>query len=177
MVVVRQEVCRFCLTTSKGFVETIKSLVEKSANLYNESWICKKEKQKGMRIYRLREFTNEEDFPIFVQYGYHNDDFVTHMHEDFSELVIILEGHAMHRVGEESFYIKKGDVFVINENTSHSFYDAKELRLCNIMFSMKKIFQGRYDITQCAGFHALFLLEPYHVQKEHFTSRLLLNEK
>ena len=130
-----------------------------------------------MRIYRLREFTNEEDFPIFVQYGYHNDDFVTHMHEDFSELVIILEGHAMHRVGEESFYIKKGDVFVINENTSHSFYDAKELRLCNIMFSMKKIFQGRYDITQCAGFHALFLLEPYHVQKEHFTSRLLLNEK
>ena len=177
MVVVRQEVCRFCLTTSKGFAETIKSLVEKSANLYNESWICKKEKQKGMRIYRLREFTNEEDFPIFVQYGYHNDDFVTHMHEDFSELVIILEGHAMHRVGEESFYIKKGDVFVINENTSHSFYDAKELRLCNIMFSMKKIFQGRYDITQCAGFHALFLLEPYHVQKEHFTSRLLLNEK
>lgn len=110
-----------------------------------------------MRIYRLREFTNEEDFPIFVQYGYHNDDFVTHMHEDFSELVIILEGHAMHRVGEESFYIKKGDVFVINENTSHSFYDAKELRLCNIMFSMKKIFQGRYDITaMCPGFHALF---------------------
>lgn len=82
LVVARQEVCRFCLTTSKGFVETIKSLVEKSANLIMKAGFVKGE-TKGMRIYRLREFTNEEDFPIFVQYGYHNDDFVTHMHEDF----------------------------------------------------------------------------------------------
>lgn len=128
-----------------------------------------------MRTYKLSEFTKEEDFPIFVQYGFHDDDFVTHMHEDFSELVIILEGHAMHKVEEESFYIKKGDVFVINSNTSHSFYDASQLRLCNIMFSLDKLLDSGFDVTQSAGFHALFILEPYHVQKEQFTSRLLLS--
>lgn len=128
-----------------------------------------------MYTYRLSEFTKDKDFPIFVQYGFHDDDFVMHSHEDFSELVIILEGHAMHRVEDESFYIKKGDVFVINSHTSHSFYDASQLRLCNIMFSLDKLLDSGFDVTQSAGFHALFILEPYHVQKEHFTSRLLLS--
>lgn len=65
----------------------------------------------------LNWFTTDEHFPFFIQYGGHEEDTSLHQHADFSELVIVLNGHAAHIVNDEEAFIKKGNVFVINGGT------------------------------------------------------------
>lgn len=123
---------------------------------------------------KLSYFTDDESFPFFIQYGRHDEDLYIHTHEDFFELVIVLQGSASHIVDDEKFHIRKGDVFVIGNNTSHGYQDTENFRICNIMYRLENLFPGSYDITKSAGFHALFLLEPYVSKEYKFTSRLKL---
>lgn len=56
----------------------------------------------------LRWFTSDhQQFPFFIQYGGHVEDMELHNHMDFTELVIVLNGHATHVVNTEEFFIKK----------------------------------------------------------------------
>lgn len=125
---------------------------------------------------KLNYFTNDDSFPFFIQYGRHDEDLFIHSHEDFSELVIVLEGSAAHIVDEEEFMIHKGDVFVISNNTSHGYRNTENFQICNIMYRLNYLFSGDYDITKSAGFHALFLLEPYYSKEYKFVSRLKLDQ-
>lgn len=125
---------------------------------------------------KLSYFTDDDSFPFFIQYGRHDEDLYIHSHEDFFELVIVLNGNASHIVDDEKFQIRKGDVFVIGNNTSHGYQDTSDFRICNIMYRLENLFPGNYDITRCAGFHALFLLEPYVSKEYKFASRLKLTQ-
>ena len=62
----------------------------------------------------LSYFTNDDSFPFFIQYGWHEDTMFMHGHKDFSELVVVMDGSAEHVVEDEHFPVKKGDVFVMN---------------------------------------------------------------
>ncbi len=120
-------------------------------------------------------FTDSPQFPIHMQYGFHEEnDCYAHLHEDFSELVIVLDGAAQHIVNTERHCITKGDVFVINHETVHSFSEAVHLRICNIMFKPECTFASAYDMKQLSGFQALFVLEPHFTQNHHFCSHLKL---
>jgi AraC-like DNA-binding protein len=44
------------------------------------------------------------------------------------------------------------------------------------MYRLDYLFPGDYDITKSAGFHALFLLEPYFSKEYKFASRLKLDQ-
>jgi len=122
----------------------------------------------------LRYFTENEDFPFFIQYGVHDTDFFMHTHADYSELVIVLNGNAMHIVNNESYFIKKRDVFIINNNTSHGFKNTNELHICNIMYRPERHFITDFDIRRSPGFHALFVIEPYLTKSNCFQGRLTL---
>jgi len=123
----------------------------------------------------LHYFTKNKTDPFFIHFAEHDTDFAMHTHVDFSELVIILGGTAMHVVDNEEFFIKKGDVFVISNETSHSYRDTHDFKLCNIMFLPEKINDNLKDIRKQAGFHALFVIEPYLSHEHQFTSRLSLS--
>ncbi|MBQ7834680.1 MAG: AraC family transcriptional regulator [Ruminiclostridium sp.] len=123
---------------------------------------------------KLCYFTNDESFPFFIQYGCHDEEMFVHGHEDFSELVIVLDGSAVHVVKNERFEIKKGDVFVMNQGTVHGYEAAQNFRICNIMFRTETFISENYDIRQLSGFHALFLLEPKYNSENGFKSRLRL---
>lgn len=124
----------------------------------------------------LEIFTNEKDFPLHLQYGMHyDDDCYVHGHADFSELVVVLDGSAVHIAGDESYPISKGDVFVVSQYTAHGFAEAKELRICNIMFKPEVIFGNIYDLRRTAGFQALFVVEPQQLKSGRFESRLKLS--
>lgn len=131
---------------------------------------------KGL-VFKLNTFTNDDSFPFYIQYGNHDEQMFLHGHEDFSELVIVLSGSAVHVVGKdetERFEIKKGDVFVMNEGTYHGYENAKDLKICNIMFKTEHLIDETLDIRRLAGFHALFLLEPKYNNENGFKSRLKL---
>lgn len=128
-----------------------------------------------MKEMQLEYFTKEENFPFFIQYGKHEDDLFIHTHTDFEELVIVLNGSATHIVDHEKFHIKKGDVFVISKDTSHGYENPNNFQICNIMYRSENLLTSEYDIKKNAGFHALFVLEPYFTKEHSFQSRLALN--
>ncbi len=109
----------------------------------------------------LEIFTKDKTFPFFIRYGGHVEDLFEHRHVDFSELVLVLGGTAEHVVGEERYPIRKGDVFVVGMGNSHAYEKVSELRLCNVMFRPEVMLSQDYDVTQLAGFHALFLVDPH----------------
>jgi AraC-like DNA-binding protein len=124
---------------------------------------------------KLEHFSNDNSFPFFIQYGFHSGDFFPHIHEDFTELVIVMEGSSSHVVGKESYIIKKGDVFVIGSQTTHEFKNSNNFRLCNIMFRPDFFFSNTHDIKKSTGFHALFFIEPFLSKEYEFKSKLRLN--
>ena len=127
-----------------------------------------------MQNMKLSFFTNDESFPLFIQFGRHDIPLFVHGHDDFFELVTVLDGSAEHIVDGERSVISKGDVFVIGNGISHGFDSPEDLRICNIMYRPEMLFPGDSDIRQLPGFHALFLLEPYLSSTQHFQSRLWL---
>lgn len=122
----------------------------------------------------LRYFTRDAGYPFFIQYGSHDEDVFMHSHADFSELVIVLNGTAMHKVDNESFFIKKGDVFVISDNITHGYEKTNDFRICNIMYRPEALLTSVTDVKKLAGFHALFVIEPYLTIERGFQSRLKL---
>lgn len=123
---------------------------------------------------KLHYFTQDENFPFYIQYGYHDKEMFMHGHDDFSELVIVLDGNATHVINNERLEIKKGDVFVMNEGTVHGYENPQDFKICNIMFRTEQFISENYDIRQLHGFHALFLLEPRYNSENGFMSRLKL---
>lgn len=119
-------------------------------------------------------FTQDTSFPFFIQYGFHDADVDMHEHADFCELVIVLSGTAMHCVNDESYFIRKGDVFVLGDGVYHGYHDAKKLCICNIMFRPEHFILGEQDIRKLPGYHALFVIEPYLTRNHEFQSHLSL---
>ena len=87
-----------------------------------------------MEPMKMYYFSQDENFPFFIQMGDQQGDFNMHRHEDFFEMVVVTDGTAMHIVENESYPISMGDVFIISGNTSHGFKDAVDFKPCNIMF-------------------------------------------
>ena len=123
----------------------------------------------------LNWFTQDETFPFFIQYGTHDEDLCLHTHADFSELVIVLSGTATHVVDGEEYPIRKGDVFVISNNTAHGYKHPKNFHICNIMFHLSYFLDYQSDIKTTAGFHALFVIEPTLTKTQGFKRQLTLN--
>lgn len=128
-----------------------------------------------MNNVKLDWFTQDESFPFFIQYGGHDDDMELHTHDNFSELVIVLSGTAIHEVDGEEYPIKKGDVFVINDRTCHGYKKPKNFRICNIMFVLPYFLDFQSDIKTTPGFHALFVIEPTLTREQGFKRQLTLN--
>ena len=122
----------------------------------------------------LHYFTKEDNFPFFIQYGKHDIDMPVHYHSDFSELVIVLNGTANHIVNSEEYFIKKGDVFVINGNTSHGYTNTCNLKICNIMYKPKHLHKVGNDLRKFSGYQALFVIEPFLAKEHNFKSKLHL---
>ncbi|SFS57845.1 AraC family transcriptional regulator [Paenibacillus sp. 453mf] len=124
---------------------------------------------------QLNWFTNDEEFPFFIQYGGHDEDTSLHRHNDFSELVIVLQGHATHVVNNEVSFIKKGYVFVINGETIHGYKDPQDFKICNIMYKPDLLTYIGSDLNASKGYQALFVLEPLYRNIQSNESKLYMS--
>lgn len=127
-----------------------------------------------MEYIYLNYFTKDNDFPFFIQFGKHDVYMPIHYHVDFSELVVVLNGTATHIVNSEKYFIKKGDVFIINKNTFHGYESASDFRICNIMYDPKQLYQVVNDLKKSPGYQALFVIEPSLSKEYNFKSKLQL---
>ncbi|MDO7908734.1 helix-turn-helix domain-containing protein [Paenibacillus sp. JX-17] len=123
----------------------------------------------------LNWFTSDPQFPFFIQYGGHDTDTELHHHVDFTELVIVLNGTATHIVNTEEFFVKKGNVFVINGVTPHAYKDPHDFKICNIMFRSQMLNTAGPDLRISNGYQALFVLEPFYRNIHAYQSKLSLS--
>ena len=98
---------------------------------------------------------------------------IQHGH-DFHELVLILDGHGKHAVGEEVHELERGDVFVILGDQTHGYPEAEDLSLVNVLYDPTLLGIPVADLGGVPGYHALFKVEP-RVRPGGFRSRLRLS--
>ncbi|MBC2607451.1 AraC family transcriptional regulator [Pelagicoccus albus] len=101
---------------------------------------------------------------------------VRHTH-DFCELSIITHGGAMHWLEGAEFPVTTGDVFVLQGQQSHYYYDLQNLEMTNIMFEPELLNLPENRLRKIPGYRALFLLEPLFRKQHRFTSHLHLNRQ
>lgn len=129
-----------------------------------------------LRMLRTCDWFHPDGFPITVEKRDPQEAFEPHTHE-FSELVIVTGGTALHVTGRESWPIGTGDVFVIGGNRAHEYSELKHLRLVNILFRPENLRLDMWDVPSLPGYHALFTIEPALRQQKRFGSRLHLTPK
>ncbi|MBM4152612.1 MAG: helix-turn-helix domain-containing protein [Kiritimatiellaceae bacterium] len=98
---------------------------------------------------------------------------VEHCH-DFCELVIVSQGSAMHCLENSDFPVTAGDIFLLQGQQSHHFYNRKDLDLINIMYDPEKIKLPENELRKLPGYCAMFMLEPTYRRQHRFESRLHL---
>lgn len=123
----------------------------------------------------LSTFTSDDSFPFYIHYGGHDEPLFMHTHDGFLELVIVMNGSAVHIVDNEHFTIRKGDAFVIGQDTCHGYDAPVDFRICNIMFRKNFLDLSAMDIAASEGFQALFVLEPAASRNTGFCSNLHLS--
>ncbi len=116
----------------------------------------------------------EPDFRFRIAFVQHDGDFKMHAHE-YSELVFVLGGRAIHRTEIEEYPLETGDVFVIGGEKKHGFKDAQRLNLCNVMFDPEQFLSDRAELEEMMGYHALFDLQPRTRSGDRFQERLHLS--
>jgi AraC-like DNA-binding protein len=121
-----------------------------------------------------KDFFNSTCTPICVIRRNPQPEFPLHTH-DFSEIFIVLSGTGTHYTERTNFSLSGGDVFVINRDQPHGFKDIDSLCLVNILFSMKDLNLPEFDISESAGFHSLFTIEPALRETERVSSYLHLS--
>ncbi len=124
--------------------------------------------------YTLSDFDAGTEFPFCMHIARLAGDFQAHEHT-FTELVIILDGRAVHQVGGAEYPLRAGDVFVVHGREGHGFAAVEGLHLCNIMFDSDSVIRESDELRALSGFQSLFVLEPRYPSPGGFQSRLVLN--
>ena len=115
------------------------------------------------------------DLPLaMMRYAAHRAMPTQHNHS-FHELVLILSGHGTHAVGDETYDLETGDVFVVLGDTTHGYPETRRLSLINILYDPTYLGIPLADLGVLPGYHALFTVEPQVRRQQKFTSRLRLN--
>lgn len=107
------------------------------------------------QILTFNEFLPDRIFPLSVVTFTHTDFDELHSHE-FSELVVVTDGNAIHRVKDQQYEIKRGDVFIIPQGIEHCYSNVRKLTLINIIYDAKTLPIPALDMRAFVFFEALF---------------------
>lgn len=126
-------------------------------------------------------YFKENEFPISV-YNVSRKRGITHEHDltekmhyhDFTEIVVVLKGNAVHYVEENEMLVSAGDIFVLQGYQKHAFKDASNIEIVNVMFDMKntKHILDVDTFKKIPGYKALFILEP-RIRNNHQSKHIL----
>lgn len=97
-----------------------------------------------------------------------------HIHENFSELVLITEGTGEHEIAGRRYPIVAGDVFLVSGNQPHCYSDGYGLSLINVVFHWDEVVTQQYDIGEIAAFQSLFVIDPANDAPDRFDHRFRL---
>ncbi len=126
------------------------------------------------KSYCLNDFGRSLGNVFFVRYSDEAQDLTMHTHSTYIEIVIVLSGIAIHKINEETYFTKKGDVFVIGSDTTHGFEQTNAFCVCSIMYDSNKLDRLHLDIKNL-GYHARFMTRSNTKETGWFKSNLSLS--
>lgn len=119
-----------------------------------------------------RDIGLEPGFTFRVQKCPLTHDYYVHSH-DFSELVVILSGNAVHIIEGREYPVTAGQVFLIHSGVSHGYKNVDGIEYVNVMFQPEQLLQ-RSELRLLPGFQALFYIEPFYRKEMYFKGMLSL---
>ncbi|WP_212968549.1 helix-turn-helix domain-containing protein [Paenibacillus cineris] len=116
----------------------------------------------------------EPGFTFRIQKCPLTHEYFVHSH-DFSELVVILQGSAVHIIEGREYPVTAGQVFLIHSGVSHGYKNVDGIEYINVMFQPEQLLQLS-ELRLLPGFQALFYIEPFYRKEMNFKGMLALNE-
>ncbi len=107
----------------------------------------------------------------------HNFDLTTQFHShDFSELVVIYDGTAIHYINDLEYTVQKNDLFLLHGDNKHAFENMdQQFKLINIQFSLTGLSLPLRYLKQLPGFNGLFCMTSTNRNKKTFKNYLTVN--
>lgn len=119
-----------------------------------------------------RDIGLEPGFTFRIQKCPLTHDYYVHSH-DFSELVVILSGQAVHIIEGREYPVEAGQVFLIHGDVSHGYKDVHNIQYVNVMFQPEQLLQLP-ELRLLPGFQALFYIEPFYRKEMYYQGMLSL---
>lgn len=110
-----------------------------------------------MPDFSLNDYAPDPAFPCHIEEMTCTGDVPLHGHRDFTEIVFVRGGSALHRSGVEEYLLRRGDVLVADEGAVHGFFQPRDFRLCFLRFRLDALIPPQADLLLSPGFRALFL--------------------
>ena len=104
----------------------------------------------------LRQYLSDSDFRMTVYSCEHNGVYETHSHRDFYELVLVRSGKADQIIGNFKQRLRGGNIFVIPPQIEHSYENAENFEIYNVLFSTNFFKYFEYDLRNSVNYHLLF---------------------
>lgn len=101
-----------------------------------------KNQQENKPITKLtKELFFRPDENVHIQMSNEFPDYIGVMHShEYIEVVYVISGKATHKIGGKTYDVKRGDLFIINMNTPHAFYqnteDKEPFVVYDLMFTL-----------------------------------------
>jgi hypothetical protein len=111
-----------------------------------------------MRTLRTSDYFGRDGLPLSIVRKEPEERFTMHAHE-FSEIVMVFGGRALHVIGDESWQVAAGDVFVVGGSEAHEYREIKDLRLINVLFLPKNVRLEPMELSGFRGYQELFSFE------------------
>ena len=116
-------------------------------------------------------------FPLAVRLEENATATAEHIHENFSELVIVLSGSATHNIANRKYKLVAGDIFVIGERQLHAYSDTVNFCYCNVIMDWNQLKLPLSDLPTRAGYQTLFVIDRQDTTPEKFDNRFRLNQE
>jgi AraC-like DNA-binding protein len=124
-----------------------------------------------MHTLKASDWFGPDGFPLSIVRKEPQERFTIHTHE-FSEIVMVFGGRALHVIGDKSQPVVAGDVFVVEGSEAHDYREIKDLRLVNILFLPENVHLEPMDLSGFSGYQELFSFESLSC-KSHKPKRTL----
>ncbi|MFB5661079.1 AraC family transcriptional regulator [Alteribacillus sp. HJP-4] len=109
-------------------------------------------------------YFNRPAFPFFIDRYCIAENTHVHPHNhDFLELVYVIEGNAVHHIGQQSYQVQAGNVFLLEPDVYHHFTAAEsgDTIVYNVLFRREFLKNELSFLSQLPSFINYFYLLPF----------------
>ncbi len=107
-----------------------------------------------------------ERIPIYIEeVEFRHPELCLHSHT-FTELVLVVSGHAVHILGNSKARVSRGDLLVIYPGMTHCYDETGDFSIINMVYDQKKLAMPMLDSCEMPHFLRLFPASANNITEE-----------